>query len=180
LLMRSRRGSPAISSDPSPYLAGAIVDNAVALVTSFDRGRSNVMTATFFAESSHVPVLLRVAICPASLSYQLIRDSGWFGLSILADNRASLALACGTTSGWDGSKFDRLRLRHRPGPNGVPLLPGCLTTSACRVVERVELSDHTLFVGEIVLSYRQSALSNRRALLVSDLVDYLGRRSSIG
>ncbi len=167
-------------SAPSPYLASAVVDNAVALVTSFHQGRSNAMTVTFFAECSHVPVRVRIAISPTTFSHQLIRDSGWFGLSILADHQAALALACGTTSGRDGSKLDRLRLRHQPGPHGVPLLSGCLTTSACRVVEEVEISDHTLFVGEIIASYRQSALSYRRALLLSDLVDYLGPPPSIG
>jgi flavin reductase (DIM6/NTAB) family NADH-FMN oxidoreductase RutF len=157
-----------------------LVDNGVALVTSAHHGQLNVMTATFFGESSHVPVLLRVAIAPATFSHQLISRSGWFGLSVLADNQAPLALACGTTSGRDGSKFDRLKLRYRPGPRGIPLLPGCLTTSSCRVVERVELPDHTLFIGEIVASHRQSALAYRRTLLVSNLVDYLGWASPTG
>jgi flavin reductase (DIM6/NTAB) family NADH-FMN oxidoreductase RutF len=158
-----------------PYLASAILDNSVALVTSAHGGRRNVMTASFFAESSHIPVLLRVAIAPASWTHELIERSGWFGLSILAANQASLALACGASSGRDGSKFDRLGLETFEGPEGTPLLPGCLTTSACRVVERHDMGEHTLFVGHVVASYRQSTMAYRPSLVVSDLVDYLDR-----
>jgi len=139
------------------------------LVTSVHDGRCNVMTASFFAESSHVPVLVRVAIAPTTLTHEFISGSRFFGLSLLADNQGELALACGTISGRDGSKFDRLELRHRLSPNGIPLLPGCLTTSECRVVEQHVLADHTLFVGKILLSFRQTALGLRQPLLVSHL-----------
>jgi flavin reductase (DIM6/NTAB) family NADH-FMN oxidoreductase RutF len=155
------------------YLDQALVDNAVALVTSAHGGRRNVMTVTFFAESSHVPPLARIAVAPGCLTHELIRSSGWFGLSVLARGQEELALRAGSMTGWDGAKFERLHLAHRESEDGVPLLPDCLTTSACRVVETVELGDHTLFVGEIVESYRQSAHSYRDALLISDLVDYL-------
>lgn len=154
----------------SPYLSGAILDNGVALVTSAHRDVANVMTASFFAESSHVPVLVRVAISPAHLTHQLVSDSGWFGLSILARGQESLALFCGTKSGREESKFEAARLRIYTSFEGVPLLPECLTTSACRVVQRVELDDHTLFVGEISTSLRQSRFAYREGLLVSDLI----------
>lgn len=160
-----------MSPGVNPYLDRALVDNAVALVTSAHGGRRNVMTASFFAESSHVPVLLRVAVSPATLTHELVSASGWFGLSVLGRGQERLALHCGTVSGRSEPKLERLRLAHRAGENGVPLLPGCLTTSACRVVERVELGDHTLFVGEIASSFRQPSLAYREALLVSDLAD---------
>jgi flavin reductase (DIM6/NTAB) family NADH-FMN oxidoreductase RutF len=178
--MNSQRASLTASIASSPYLTSAVVDNAVALVTSFHQGQSNVMTVTHFAESSHLPVLLRVAINTATFSFQLVRDSGWFGLSILGDHQAGLALACGTTSGREVAKFAQLGLRYRAGPFDVPLLPDCLTTSVCKVVEEVALDDHMLFVGEIIVSYRQTALAYRRALLLSDLTDYLSPRATNG
>jgi flavin reductase (DIM6/NTAB) family NADH-FMN oxidoreductase RutF len=158
----------------SLYLTRAAVENAVALVTSSHGAQKNVMTVTFFAESSHVPPLLRVAISPTCLTHELITRSGWFGLSLLADGQGELALTCGTHSGRRLDKFAELRLRHRVTENGVPLLFDCLTTSECQVIDRIELGDHTLFVGRIRESFRQPALSYRDALLVSHLVDYLG------
>lgn len=154
---------------PSSYLTGAILDNPVALVTSAQGGRRTVMTASLFAESSHLPVLLRVAIRPETLTHELVAASGWFGLSVLAGNQAELAIGCGVASGRDGSKFERWRLRIREGAGGVPLLPDLLTTSACRVVERIELGEHTLFVGEIVESYRSPRQAHLGPLLVTDL-----------
>jgi flavin reductase (DIM6/NTAB) family NADH-FMN oxidoreductase RutF len=158
----------------SPYLDRALLDNAVALVTSAHAGRRNVMSVTFFAESSHVPALVRVSIASSTWTHQLISASGWFGLSLLGSHQAELAVACGIATGREGCKFTRLRLRYQSGPQDIPLLPTCLTTSACRVVEGVELPQHTLFVAEIAASFRQTTLAFRKTLLVSDLVNYLG------
>lgn len=159
--------SPAASS--SPYITGAVLDNPVALVTGAHGGRRTVMTASLFAESSHLPVLLRVAIRPETFTHELVSASGWFGLSVLANTQGALAMGCGASSGRDGSKFERWRLRTEVGPRDVPLLPGLLTTSACRVVGRIELGEHTLFVGEIVESYREARLAHLPPLLLSDL-----------
>jgi len=162
-----------ISRVPSVYLQNALVDNGVSLVTSGGQGRLNAMTVSFFAESSHVPVLVRIAVAPTCLTHRLISASGWFGLSVLARGQEKLAIGCGTVSGYDVPKFERLRLSYRITESGTPLLPGCLTTSECRVVQQSELAGHTLFIGEVTRSYRQTALSDREILLVSDLSDYL-------
>jgi flavin reductase (DIM6/NTAB) family NADH-FMN oxidoreductase RutF len=165
--------SESAGSTPSIYLERAAIDNAVALVTSSDGQRQTVMTATFFGESSHVPPLLRVAISPRCLSHELILRSGWFGLSVLASGQEELALGCGAVSGREADKFARWRIRRHLTDRGVPLLPGCLTTSECRIVEQLELKDHTLFIGRIESSYRQSRIAYRQLLLVSNLIDYL-------
>ena len=132
------------------------------------------MTVSFFAESSHVPALLRVAIAPDSLTHDYIGETGWFGLSVLTAGQEDWALRCGTASGRETDKFEMLGLR-RSGAHDVPLLPDCLTTSLCRVTETIPLADHTLFVGEIVDSYRQSRLAYGRPLLVTELRTYLDR-----
>jgi len=155
----------------SPYLDNAVIDNGVSLVTSTAAGRANVMTASFFAENSHVPVLLRVAVARSCLTHDLISASGWFGLSVLHDGQRGLALKCGTLSGRDfPQKLQRLGLSYWLGTHGVPLLSNCLTTSECRVADQFELGDHTLFLGEIVGSFRQTACAFREPLLVSDLL----------
>lgn len=163
----------------SPYLKSAVIDNGVSLVTSCRAGELNVMTASFFAESSHLPVLLRVAISPDTLTHDFISATGWFGLSVLASGQQAWALRCGSVSGREVAKLAELGIRLRESRHGVPLLPDCLTTSLCKVVERVQLTGHTLFVGEIVESFRQSRLAHRSPLLVSELTDYLQTRSSL-
>jgi flavin reductase (DIM6/NTAB) family NADH-FMN oxidoreductase RutF len=158
------------------YLDSAVIDSGVALVTSACGDRRNVMTASFFAESSHLPVLLRVAVAPTSFTHELIDASGWFGLSVLAKGQQRLALACGGVSGRDQPKLEQLRLPIRLTEHRLPLLTGCLTTSACRVVARYELPDHTLFLGKITSSFRQTRMADRPPLLVSDVVQYVARR----
>jgi flavin reductase (DIM6/NTAB) family NADH-FMN oxidoreductase RutF len=157
----------------SPYLDGAVIDAGVALLTAADGERANVMTVSFFAESSHLPPLLRVSVATASWTHGLVAASGRFGLGMLGRGQEALAIRCGTTSGREGPKLERLGIACRTDPSGVPVLEDCLTFSICRVVERIELGDHTLFVGEIERSVRQTARAYRPVLLVSDLVDFL-------
>jgi flavin reductase (DIM6/NTAB) family NADH-FMN oxidoreductase RutF len=159
------------NSEVSPYLSGSVLDNLVALVTSVSANRPNVMTVSFFAESSHVPSLLRVSIGRETLTYANIIEHGWFGLSVLARGQKKWALGCGTSSGRDRSKFEWLGIDYQTSARGVPLLPVCLTTSECRVVDRVELPGHTLFIGELMASFRQTRQAYREALLVSELMD---------
>ncbi len=163
-----------IPRNVSPYLTRTVVDGGVGLVTSAARGRLNVMTASFFAESSHLPVLVRVAIAPGSLTHELVSESGWFGLSVLCQGQEGLALACGSVSGREIRKLEHLSIRYRLSPNGVPLVRNALTTSECRVVASVPLHDHNLFVGEVVTSFTQTRRSFRDPLLVSELRAYLG------
>ncbi len=167
-----------ISASVSAYLSRAVVDGGVGLVTSAAGGRLNVMTASFFAESSHLPVLLRVAIAPGSLTHELVSESGWFGLSVLCQGQEALALRCGSVSGREIPKLARWRIRYRLSPNGVPLLREALTTSECRVTTSVPLQDHHLFVGEVVSSFTQTRRSFRDPLLVSELQAYLGGSNS--
>jgi len=160
--------------DCSPYLDQAIIDNGVSLLTSAAAGCANVMTVTFFAENSHVPVLLRVAVARACLSHELILAAGWFGLSVLGQGQEELALKCGTISGREcAKKFERLGLSYWLSEHGVPLLGRCLTTSECRVADQLELGEHTLFLGEVVSSLRQTSYASREPLLVSDLLKHL-------
>lgn len=155
----------------SPYLDAALTDGGVALVTTHWRGRTNAMTASFFAESSHVPMLIRVAIATTALTHDWVVETGRFGLSVLAQGQERAALVCGLESGRDTAKLERLRMRWRLGAHGAVILPDAFSSSECRVVERDELPDHTLFVAELKSSFRQSLQSFREPLLVSELLE---------
>ncbi len=180
---RSRRlnegGAPAPDggeSEPwrSPYLHTVVSDGGVALISTFDGAVPNVMTATFFAESSHFPPLVRVAIAPATLTHRVLRATRRFGISVLTRGQERAALLCGHHSGRDIAKLDLVGLRWYRDAEDVVLLPDAYSTSACRVVEEIELADHTLFVGEIMTSYRQTVQSHRLPMLLSDLRAFAG------
>jgi len=156
------------------YFELATAESVVGLVSSVYRGRRNVMTATLFAESSHVPPLVRVSVASDSLSCDLIAKSGFFGLSILAQGQEALALRCGQTSGRDRPKDDDPGLRWTLTPSGVPIVTSCRAVSACRVVEAHPLGEHTLFVGDILESYRETRLDCRPTLRLTDVASMSG------
>jgi len=147
-----------------------MTDGGVALITTVRDGVPNAMTASFFAESSHEPMLVRVAIAPTTLTHKLVREAGAFGISILACGQEHAALFCGAHTGRDVAKLDLLGMRWTVDSRGVVLLRDAFSTCACQVVEEKELPDHTLFTGEITSGYRQTMQAFRAPLLVSDLL----------
>jgi flavin reductase (DIM6/NTAB) family NADH-FMN oxidoreductase RutF len=92
---------------------------------------------------------------------------------VLAQGQEELAIRCGTGS---GKGTERLAtISHRMGAHGVPLLMDALTTSECLVVDALELPDFTVFVAEVVASYRETSKSYLRPLLVSELRDHVAK-----
>jgi flavin reductase (DIM6/NTAB) family NADH-FMN oxidoreductase RutF len=156
------------------YVRLSFVDGVVGLLSSSHDGVQNAMTVSLLAESSHVPPLVRVSVSQDCLSHELVAASGRFGLSILAEGQEELALRCGVTSGRDSQKLRTRGLRWQLHPSGVPMITSCRAVSICRVVERREVGDHTVFVGDVVDGFRETLFDPQPSLLVSGFARWLG------
>jgi flavin reductase (DIM6/NTAB) family NADH-FMN oxidoreductase RutF len=151
----------------SPYIAGSVVESAVGLVLVEAGNTRNVMTVSFFSEVAHHPTALWVAISGKTYTHSLIKESGRFTLAVLNQKQRAIAIQCGTISGKDHDKCAALDLYKSPG--GFLFLRGALASTGCAVRQQVELSDHTLFVGDIIESHLDSRKAHLRQLLLSDL-----------
>jgi flavin reductase (DIM6/NTAB) family NADH-FMN oxidoreductase RutF len=94
------------------------------------------------------PPLIAVAVGRAKHTHQAIVRSSAYAVNLLRKEQTDVARVFGTKSGRDADKFAGLAWRH--GGTGSPLLEGTAGYLDCRVVQRHEVGDHSLFIGEVV------------------------------
>lgn len=161
------------SSTPTAPTAKVVTDardtffgyypGAVAVVTSRDGDRRNVMSAGWHTALSADPPLYGVAVAPERHSYGLIRASGLFGVNFLPFALAESIAGAGLLSGAAvPDKLTRLGLAWSEDESGLPILDGAWTSYACRVVRTVTTGDHDFFVGDVLrVHYDPNAFDGR-------------------
>lgn len=122
------------------------------------------MTVNAFMSVSLKPPLVLVSIDRKAKGNALLRQSGRYGVSILADDQHH-----------HSNHFaGRVQLEHAVrliDVHGIPLVEGALAHLVCRVVDIVEAGDHTLFIGEVEhLAHREG----------KPLLYYAGRYAQLG
>jgi flavin reductase (DIM6/NTAB) family NADH-FMN oxidoreductase RutF len=117
---------------------------AIATVRASD-GAPHGLTVNSFASVSLEPPLVLISIGEQRQALGHFRDGMFFALNILASGQEPLSEA-----------FAR-RIDNRfedqtwfAGETGAPLIPGVLATMECRLVNVIELGDHSVLVGEMV------------------------------
>ena len=126
------------------------------VVTAHARGKDNAMTAAWHTSLSGKPPLYGVAIAPKRFTYQLITESGEFGVNFLPFANAELIAAIGGSRGEELDKFLRFSIaRDKPVKTVVPILKDAYAAYECRLVEDREYGDHRWLVGEIVATHIQ-------------------------
>jgi 3-hydroxy-9,10-secoandrosta-1,3,5(10)-triene-9,17-dione monooxygenase reductase component len=118
----------------------------VTVVTTRDAaGRPLGLTVTAFASVSLDPPLVLVCVDNRSEANAGFRDSGLFGVSMLAEDQELISqrFAAGGPA-----KFEGLPLQA--GQTGVLLVPGALAHVECRVTAVHPGGDHTIYVGEVM------------------------------
>lgn len=123
----------------------------VVLVTAQYRGERNVMTAAWVMPVSSSPPLVALAVFPAHYSHDLIVKGGDFVLNIPARPLAEKVHRTAMVSGRDADKFLTIGLTPFEATRvNSPRIAECMAHLECGVVEKYEVGDHTLFIGEIV------------------------------
>jgi flavin reductase (DIM6/NTAB) family NADH-FMN oxidoreductase RutF/rubredoxin len=120
------------------------------IVTSRKGDKINGQTADTVFQVTSSPRTIAISINRENLTHEYISDSGVFGVSILAkDAPLNLVGNFGFKSGRDIDKFSNVN--YKLGETKAPIiLDNTLAYLEVKVIDQVELSTHTLFVGEAV------------------------------
>jgi flavin reductase (DIM6/NTAB) family NADH-FMN oxidoreductase RutF len=115
------------------------------------------MTANAIASISVDPPLMMASVARKAETHGAIIGSHAFAISILAEDQQALAecFAQPTTAskltGFCGASWQEAE-------TGSPVLEGALAFFDCRLTERFDGGDHTMFLGEIVAAgFREDA-----------------------
>lgn len=114
----------------------------VTVITTEHDGQPHGMTANAFMSVSLSPKLVVISIAEKARCLTKIKESGKFGVNILAADQQELsAIFAGQKKDEIGITFDELA--------GVPVLPGAIAQISCEVVSEYVEGDHTLFIGKV-------------------------------
>ena len=98
------------------------------------------------------PPLFGVCLSPRTYTHQLVLKTGEFTVNFLKHDDASLAAEFGRLSGRETDKVKALSLELEPGEAlQTASLSGAYASAECLLLERHQVGDQTLFVGEVQL-----------------------------
>lgn len=103
------------------------------------------MTANAVASLSLEPLLLLVAFDNTARTLQVVRDTGRFGVNVLAAGQAGLARLFASKAPED-AKF--AGVPHQVH-DGLPVIDGTIAWVGCRLEQLVPGGDHTIGLGAV-------------------------------
>jgi flavin reductase (DIM6/NTAB) family NADH-FMN oxidoreductase RutF len=113
--------------------------------------RPNPMTADWVIPLSFEPVLLGISIGHTRHTNKLIKEQRDFVVAVPTLELLRDVWIAGTTTGAKENKAERMSVTFIPSKKvKAPSIKECQANIECRVVNEVEVGDHTLFVGEIL------------------------------
>jgi flavin reductase (DIM6/NTAB) family NADH-FMN oxidoreductase RutF len=120
----------------------------VTVVTTLVDGQWYGVTASSFSSVSLDPPLVSVCLARSAYAHDLVRDSGIFGVTILAKDQADVGQQFAR---YDPDAPDRFASAPwQTAKTGVPVLGSSLGWLDCSVVHAHDGGDHTIFVGEVL------------------------------
>ena len=120
----------------------------VYVVSTWDNGRPTGCTANSAMQITSDPATIAVSINHDNYTNKCIQESGKFALSILGEHSApSIIGTFGFKSGKDCNKFDEVEQVLK---NYMPVVADACAYIVCEVVDKMETSTHTVFLGKVL------------------------------
>lgn len=120
----------------------------VYIVSTMDGERPTGCTANSAMQITSSPATIAVSINHDNYTNHCIDASGLFAVSILSETSApSLIGHFGFQSGREVNKFDTISFEMK---SGVPIITDSCGYIVCKVINKMETSSHTVFLGEVI------------------------------
>ncbi len=120
----------------------------VYVVSTWDKGRATGCTANSAMQITSEPATIAVSINHDNYTNQCIQDTGKFAVSILGENSdPGIIGTFGFKSGRDSNKFNEVKQELR---ECMPVVADACAYAVCEVVDKMETSTHTVFLGKVL------------------------------
>jgi flavin reductase (DIM6/NTAB) family NADH-FMN oxidoreductase RutF len=128
-----------------------IFPRVVALISSTDGKRDNVMTASFLMPISFEPKYLAFSVSPKRRTFENLKKIKEFTLNILSEEMKEIAKICGSYSGKEIDKFELAKLEKEKSKFvKPPMIKNCPISFECKIELMKEFGDHYLIVGKVL------------------------------
>ncbi len=121
---------------------------AVTLVTSEFEGQKAGLTATAVCSVSAEPPSILACVNRATSAFDIIRNSGFFCINVLAHSQQALS----DVFGWgDIEQSERFKSgRWGSLKTGAPVLADCIVNFDCEIEQLISHATHDVIIGRIV------------------------------
>lgn len=120
----------------------------VYVISTWDKGRATGCTANSAMQITSDPATIAVSINHDNYTNQCIQESGKFAISILGEHSdPGIIGTFGFKSGKDNNKFDEV---EQVVKGYLPVVADACAYIVCDVVDKMETSTHTVFLGKVV------------------------------
>jgi flavin reductase (DIM6/NTAB) family NADH-FMN oxidoreductase RutF len=125
----------------------------VTIVTSQQDEVRHGMTVNSFVSISLDPPLVSVTLAVDTRTFAMVRATGLFGVTVLAQDQAHLSDIFAGRVPDGGDRFAEVEPFHLTGL--IPLISGGLAALECRVVHEYPIKNSTLFIGEVQAAWHR-------------------------
>lgn len=154
-----------------------VYPSPAALITTADaNGMPNIITlGEVFNISIHQPVIVGIAIRPATYSHTLISASKEYVVNLPTAAILQKVDQCGMVSGRDKiHKFEAFGLTPLPAAEvRPPLIAECPVNIECKVLSIQTVGDHDLFLGEVAAVHADEDKLDETGMLLPEKLDML-------
>lgn len=120
----------------------------VYVVSTWDKGRATGCTANSAMQITSDPATIAVSINHDNYTNQCIQETGKFAVSILGEQSdPGIIGTFGFKSGREHNKFDEVEQVLK---GFMPVVADACAYIVCEVVDKMETSTHTVFLGKVV------------------------------
>ena len=127
-----------------------LYNHPVILVTSKYGEKKNVLTVSWHTPVSNLPPQVAISIGKTRYSRKLIEKSGYFVINVPNYEMLEEVNYFGSVSGRDVDKFKERNVKISETKNGNIIIDDCVAYLECKVIKKLEVSDHIIFVGEVI------------------------------
>lgn len=120
----------------------------VTVVTALDGDRPQGITVNALTSVSLDPAIVVIALDRKRYIVPTIDASRRYAVNVLAEDQQGLS-DCFAGANVTPNRDAFCGADWRPGQSGLPLLVGALASMECDVVDRFEVGDHYLYVGQV-------------------------------
>jgi flavin reductase (DIM6/NTAB) family NADH-FMN oxidoreductase RutF len=141
---------------------GMLPPYPIVLVTT----RTNVITINQVAYFTFSPLRIGVAVAHVRYTHDLLLEEQAFVVNIPGANLVDVVKQCGSLSGRDGDKFERVGLTRMPAAAvDVVRIAECGAFIECQVDRMLKFEHRTWFIGKVVAASMQPGHEGMRALM---------------
>ena len=112
---------------------------------------SNILTVAWTGTVNSDPPMTYISVRPERYSYNIINESGEFVINVTTRELAFATDWCGVRSGEKFDKFGEMKLtKGKALYLSCPVIEESPINIECKVVRRIDLGTHSMFLADIV------------------------------